>query len=293
MGESEDRMAERRDADATMPPPARALRQRARWGLLSAPLVVVLALLVGGAAASGASARRGPLVNPPTNIGAPALLTSSGRCTQSPGGDFVCESPCFPTLKAQFDDSSGCTAVALSGVNRGRRSEHLPPMALPGNYAALSTAQQLFVLVNLERTARGVPPLLGLTPALSANAQHAAVRSRDPDVKSAYGALHVGVVGNVLGIGGAWAGQTPNPVGALFGWMYDDGWGGAGHTFNLACTSPTADGCWGHRDELLGNTAGSPARSAWRAPGSRSTRRPTGSPPTPSCWSRPPAPNRP
>ncbi len=56
--------------------------------------------------------------------------------------------------------------------------------------------------------------------------------------------------------GGAWAGDSVNPVAALFGWLYDDGWGGSKATWNFDCTSPTAGGCWGHRDELLGEWAG-------------------------------------
>lgn len=56
--------------------------------------------------------------------------------------------------------------------------------------------------------------------------------------------------------GGAWAGDSVNAVAALFGWFYDDGWGGSNGTWNFDCSSPTASGCWGHRDELLGEWAG-------------------------------------
>ena len=38
--------------------------------------------------------------------------------------------------------------------------------------------------------------------------------------------------------------------------MYDDGWSGAGHTSNVACTSSGAAGCWAHREELLGYDPG-------------------------------------
>jgi hypothetical protein len=56
--------------------------------------------------------------------------------------------------------------------------------------------------------------------------------------------------------GGAWAGDSVNAVAALFGWFYDDGWGGSKGTWNFDCGGPTASGCWGHRDELLGEWAG-------------------------------------
>ena len=39
-------------------------------------------------------------------------------------------------------------------------------------------------------------------------------------------------------------------------WMYDDGWGGAGNTSNIVCTSSGAAGCWAHREELLGYDPG-------------------------------------
>ncbi len=39
------------------------------------------------------------------------------------------------------------------------------------------------------------------------------------------------------------------PLGADFAWMYNDGWGGT----NLDCSTPSAPGCWGHRDNILGN----------------------------------------
>jgi len=57
-------------------------------------------------------------------------------------------------------------------------------------------------------------------------------------------------------LGGAWAGDSVDAASAIFSWFYDDGWGGRGSTPNFACANPTASGCWGHRDELLGKWAG-------------------------------------
>ena len=43
----------------------------------------------------------------------------------------------------------------------------------------------------------------------------------------------------------------------MFGWMYDDGWGGSNSTTsNDACSSATSTGCWGHRDNILGAELG-------------------------------------
>ena len=48
-----------------------------------------------------------------------------------------------------------------------------------------------------------------------------------------------------------WAGGQPTVLGAMYGWLYDDGYGGD----NEDCTSPTASGCWGHRDAILGDSS--------------------------------------
>jgi len=58
--------------------------------------------------------------------------------------------------------------------------EGVRPMVLPSNWFSLSVPDQLFVIADLERTARGLPPYLGINDALSANAQHAAASNSDP-----------------------------------------------------------------------------------------------------------------
>jgi hypothetical protein len=63
-------------------------------------------------------------------------------------------------------------------------------------------------------------------------------------------------VNGTYGEGGTWDGDSPNAIAAMFGWIYDDGWGGPKDTSNYACTSAEASGCWGHRDELLGEYSG-------------------------------------
>jgi hypothetical protein len=44
------------------------------------------------------------------------------------------------------------------------------------------------------------------------------------------------------------AGSNISALEADYGWMYNDGYGGP----NFDCTTPTAAGCWGHRDNILG-----------------------------------------
>jgi uncharacterized protein YkwD len=55
--------------------------------------------------------------------------------------------------------ASGGEAAAIAAINHARASEGLPDLALPGNYWQLSPSEQQFVLVNQERTSRGLSPL--------------------------------------------------------------------------------------------------------------------------------------
>jgi hypothetical protein len=153
-----------------------------------------------------------------------------------------------------YTNGVACTNYLLEAINAGRSNEGLDSMVLPTNWYSLSVDQQLFVVANLERTARGLPAYLGLNAALSANAQHAAQTDSDPGVASGF------AIGNDAqgspGMGGAWSAGF-SVLAADYIWMYADGWGGsAAATSNVVCTSARAAGCWAHRDELLGSDPG-------------------------------------
>jgi hypothetical protein len=247
-----------------------------------APIVLVAALCALTAAAGPvgeASAAINPLANPSTNRPAPPLSDSTGNCTYQPNGALNCQSPCYPHGKFDYNSDKACTDLLLPAINQAQKAEHLKQFALPSNYFALGAAKQMFVLINLERISRGVPPLVGLSSYLNAEASTAARHAQDPSFKTSYGPVQVWLPpgGGTYAFGGAWAGDSVNSADALFGWFYDDGWGGKGNTWNFACTSPAASGCWGHRDELLGEWAGtsctdcvagsgyaSPAANGWR-----------------------------
>ncbi|MGC8498568.1 MAG: hypothetical protein ACP5OV_03590 [Acidimicrobiales bacterium] len=140
--------------------------------------------------------------------------------------------------------STACIGVELRVINHIHRLEGVAPMALPTNWAHLSVPEQLFVVTDLERVDRGLPPYLGLNGALSAVAQVGAVRDADPMPPPR-------LVG--YGFGSTWAGGADNALMADFEWMYNDGWGGSrATTSNFDCTSAHSAGCWGHRDVLLG-----------------------------------------
>lgn len=226
----------------------------------------MVGVVAGAMLAAGASAAVGvpvadaanPLANPPANRAAPALASNTGNCTHGTGATLHCQSPCYPQGKFVYNASKSCTDLLLAAINAAQVSEHLNGFTLPSNYFQLSATKQLFVLVNLERISRSVPPLTGLAPSLNAEATSAAERAQDPTFQTSYGPIRVWFppAGGTYAFGGAWAGDSVNAADAVFGWFYNDGWGGKGDTWNFACTSSTASGCWGHRDELLGEWAG-------------------------------------
>jgi hypothetical protein len=110
-------------------------------------------------------------------------------------------------------------------------------MVLPSDWAVLTPQEQLFVVIDLERTARGLAPLEAMSTVLDSQATDAAANGRDPDP----GALPVSAWGAVWGDGYASALEVD------YEWMYDDGPGSP----NEACPRARAPGCWGHRHNIL------------------------------------------
>lgn len=232
-------------------------KRREVYRLIGA-LIGLLALVL-GTGAGPVAASTDPLANPPGNIQPPRYSDYTGPCQIEPGKPPSCASPCFPNEKFVYNGGTKCADLLLAAVNAAQRSEHLAPLVLPSNYSRLSVTGQLLVLVNLERLSRGVPPLLGISPYLDPDAAHAARASEDPVFQAAFGPVRVWLPpgGGYYGFGSTWAGNSVNALAALFGWMYDDGWGGSrADTWNFACTAPGAPGCWGHRDILLGKYTG-------------------------------------
>jgi hypothetical protein len=191
----------------------------------------------------------------------------TGLCTSKGASALTwdCPSPCFPhpryrtrTFTAAYNGSAACTELLVTAINQAQAAEHLRPLSMPSNFQAMSITRQLFVLVNLERISHGIPPLAGLSPYLSAAARSAARRAEDPGFRASYGPVRVWLPpqGGYYAFGGTWSGNAVNAAAAVFDWMYDDGWGGTDNTSNEACTSPASSGCWGHRDELLGEYSG-------------------------------------
>jgi hypothetical protein len=207
--------------------------------------------------ATAARAMADPLANPAANRRTPLLAIKPGTCIVT-DGSARCPSPCYPNGVLRYNASRACIGLVLRAVNSAQAAEHLHRFTLPSNYFHLSATRQMFVLVNLERESHGVPLLVGLSPYLSAAATRGARRAKDPPFRTSYGPVQIWLPpgGGTYRYGGVWAGNTVNAASALFGWFYDDGWGGRSHTLNVACTGPTSSGCWSHRDELLGEWSG-------------------------------------
>ncbi|WP_276973301.1 hypothetical protein [Ferrimicrobium acidiphilum] len=171
------------------------------------------------------------LLNPTTNISANPNYYSS--CTNAVDG-------------GQSANSVACEQSAVAAINTGRADQGLPAMSLPNNFYQLPAIDQLFVLVNEERVSRGLIPVYGLSSSLNALAAQGSSANTDPPISQS--TFSTGPW--ALGIYANWA-EDFSTAGSMYDWMYNDGWGGTGNTSNLACTSPTSSGCWGHRANIL------------------------------------------
>ena len=159
----------------------------------------------------------GTPVNPPNNPSANGIF---GQCS----GDPAC-----------VNDTNGVRAA----------QEQLPPLVLPTNWSTLTGPEQMFVWTDLERTSRAEVAIPNLVDTYNAAVQAGLLNDADPSLSD--------LPGNS---GSIWAGAYATVLGAMYGWLYDDGPGGE----NADCTGTDTSGCWGHRDNILAdaNTYGNP-----------------------------------
>ncbi len=155
-----------------------------------------------------------------------------------------------------IDNTPNCIYSTLLNINYARSLEGVGPMILPGDYVNLPPSEQLFVLFNLERTARGLPPLTELDASADGDAAIGAMGSNDPPLQGSSTFQPAAGIA-AFGIG--------NALQADWEWMYTDGcypYRGSG-----ACTSvsPTDPGGWIHRNDILGNYGSFPAAGAAEA----------------------------
>lgn len=135
-----------------------------------------------------------------------------------------------------------CVNEALAAINNARSAEQLAPMTLRvAAFLALTASQQLFVITNLERVARGLMPATAMTTQLDAAAAAGARANADPVLKG------WNLTGNRPAVewSSNWAGDL-NGFGADYYWLYADGVG-----VNIDCKVAGATGCWEHRENVL------------------------------------------
>jgi hypothetical protein len=214
-----------------------ALRLAVRLGTVA---VTCGALIVPSAAiAKVASASKASVVPAHKGIVPPKNPSKSLR----PSPFFLGSNDC-----RRVKDGAGCNTGALKAIARARKV--LEKMAGMGfslkAYEKLTAVEQLFVTANLERVSRGLTPAVVLTKSLDKVAQEGANTDLDPPLNKVPDPLPGG--GRFVGLGGNWAGGWDNALGSDYAWMYDDGLGSG----NLDCKKGHTQGCWGHRDNILG-----------------------------------------
>ncbi|BBH16411.1 hypothetical protein Back2_06980 [Nocardioides baekrokdamisoli] len=115
------------------------------------------------------------------------------------------------TYCQQATITASCLHAAVADFNIARHKEGLGPIVLPTNFVHLSVPKQLFVLINIERIDRHLPPFNGLSSALNAAAQTGANKYATPQPPSHMpaGTPHAS----------AWS-RASNALYAEFVWMY-------------------------------------------------------------------------
>ncbi len=180
---------------------------------------------------------------------------------------------CFamPEQDLPVSEVTPCVDTELANVDQARSYEGVGPMVLPSNWTSLTAQEQQFVVINLERTARGLEPFTGHSTLFDSWVLQTAVfsgRGQDPSVPT-------GVqLGPLFGPGATWPdfggggsgldGGNADPIAAIFAYLYDDGCGvgpdGGSTGFNTVCLyvlDPqwTVFPSWGHRLSVLTNSA--------------------------------------
>ena len=194
--------------------------------------------------------------------------------------------PLGPLPAACAGDGGGaiCERAAVHALDAARAALGLRAYTLPARFLSMPAGHQWLILADADRLAYGEAPIAGTVAALNAVARQGALAREDPDPWPLLESLHGQ---RQIAFGSDWAGGQPNALLAYYGWMYDDGYGGG----NLDCRTPSAAGCWGHRDNILAFAHGSALAMGVAAPtGARSyalTVVATTTPPWPYLYPRP------
>lgn len=168
---------------------------------------------------------------------APAPAPHTYHATSNPPASVA------PTAQMQSDCYSSrlaaCNRDSLAAINKARAAEGLGALQLPSNFDSLSNNNQVFAVINAERTSRGLPAF-SYNSAYQSSAQNGANTSSDP----------TGPPGSEWSA--IFASGYPTALAADFAWMYDDG----PNSPNGDCTTYSSSGCWAHRNAILSPWAG-------------------------------------
>jgi hypothetical protein len=185
---------------------------------------------------------RGALALPMCTLAVLAALAQSAWGAPNPPGDIRLSA--LPRACERAPTGAACEAASVRALDAARAKLALGPYLLPADFLRLAPARQWLILANLDRAAYSLRPITGLSATLNAIARRGAAARADPDpwplLMSLHGQSQIGFASN-------WAGGQPNALVAYYGWMYDDGYGSG----NLDCRTPSAPGCWGHRQNIL------------------------------------------
>jgi hypothetical protein len=90
----------------------------------------------------------------------PELAVSDPSESLWPNPDFLEDGTCGFDV---FDNSNACNQDEVQATNNARTIlESLPALSLSLTpYEAMTVPEQLFVIANVERVARGIPPIAG------------------------------------------------------------------------------------------------------------------------------------
>ena len=176
-------------------------------------------------------------------------LTGCSHGASTPKGlanpaNSIYPAPNYPNVCAPIgvDSSTTCLRITLQAVDSARAGEGMRPMVLPADFPQLSVPEQLFVAIDRERVDRGLPPFVGLTAQLNADAQRGAgSASLPPRPRHPYNPADR-----------EWIGAVDNGLDADYQWMYDDG----PDSGVPGCSAKDRSNCWADRQIVLDRFGG-------------------------------------
>ncbi|GAC1567909.1 MAG: hypothetical protein NVS3B14_15400 [Ktedonobacteraceae bacterium] len=170
------------------------------------------------------------------------LVGATFFCALQPSTPIRQLSTCVDVPASPDYLASNSEQDAIAAINNARAGEHLRALRLPGNFYRLNPAQQQFVLINLERTDRGIAPLR-LDANLSLIARNYSRQLHDLHFFSHTSPI-AGSFSERINSNPAMSGHyalaaenlAGNPVpgaGAVYEYMYDDSAEACGHRDNI------------------------------------------------------------